>query len=431
MEREVGIELFYTSIPGIGGRLKKYPEDFQVEENIDKDKIEESEGEYTIAKVWSRNWETNRLVRRFSKLLGISRRGISFAGTKDKRAVTTQWMSFHTEPDDLDIIDLKDVEISDIRRSHRPLYIGAHESNTFDIKVREIDLTHDEIKKRTDSIGSEIQDIGGFPNYFGVQRFGTLRPITHLVGKKLIMGDFQGAVKMYIANPMESESGGCREARERLEETWDYKEALSNYPKILTFERSMIHYLAKKTEDYIGALQELPDNLLKMFVHAYQSYLFNKMLSRRLQKGLPLKDALAGDILLPADRNGAPNVDTPVHITDRNLEKASNMVRGGKAYVSAPLFGFSSKFSEGEQGEIEKEIIEKENIDKRDFVIPEISNLSSKGTRRSIFAPVHDLNWSVEPDCFNIKFTLLKGTYATTLLREFMKLPDDKSHLYS
>lgn len=430
MESEVGIEIFYTSSPGIGGRLKKYPEDFQVTENIDKDKIEGGDGEYTIAKVWSRNWETNRLIRRFSKLLGISRRGISFAGTKDKRAVTTQWMSFHKEPEGLDIIDLKDVEISDIRRSHRPLYIGAHESNTFDITVREIDLTPDEIKERTDSIGNEIKDIGGFPNYFGVQRFGTLRPITHLVGKKLIRSDFEGAVKMYIANPMEGESGGCREARERLEETWDYKEALYNYPKILTFERSMIQYLANNPDDYIGALKVLPDNLLKMFIHAYQSYLFNKMLSKRSQDGLPLKDALPGDILLPADRDGAPNVDTPVNITSRNVEKASKMVRDGKAYVSAPLFGFSSKYSEGKQGEIERKIIKDEDIDKRDFVIPEISNLSSKGTRRSIFAPVYDLDWSAS-DCFNIEFTLLKGTYATTLLREFMKLPEDKSYLYS
>lgn len=429
MESEVGLELFYTETPGIGGKLKKYPEDFRVEERIDL--FEETEGEYTIAKVWSRNWETNRLIRKLSQSLNISRDDIAFAGTKDKRAITVQWMSFKTGPENLESLSVKDVEILDKFTSHRSLYIGAHTGNDFEIVVRDLEPSEDEVKDRTDEIGEKIKEHGGFPNWFGVQRFGTIRPITHKIGKMIIDGQFEDAVKLYIANPFEGEDERCYDARERLENDWEYKEALDYYPHMLTFEKRIIRHISNNPDDYVGALKTLPHNLLMMFVHAYQSYLFNKIICGRINRGHPVDDVLAGDILLPADKDGLPNKNTKVEVTERNLKKASSMVKQCKAYVSATLFGSQSSFSGGEMGEIEREIIEEEGVKKDDFIIPRISSISSRGTRREIFSPVKDLELNVEPGGFNISFGLNKGSYATTLLREFMKLPDDQVDRYS
>jgi len=429
MESEVGLELFYTETPGIGGKLKKYPEDFRVEERIDL--FEETEGEYTIAKVWSRNWETNRLVRKLSQSLNISRDDIAFAGTKDKRAITVQWMSFKTDPEKLDSLNLEDVEIQDRFTSHRSLYIGAHTGNDFEIVVRDLEPPQEDVKERTDDIGKKIKEHGGFPNWFGVQRFGTIRPITHKIGKRIIDGKFEDAVKLYIANPFEGEDERCYEARERLENEWVYEEALDYYPDMLTFEKGIIRHLSKNPGDYVGALKTLPHNLLMMFVHAYQSYLFNKIICLRMRKGFPVDDVLVGDILLPADKNGLPNKNTKVEVTERNLDKASSMVKQCKAYVSATLFGCQSKFSKGEMGEIERKVIEDERVEKDDFIIPKISSISSKGTRREIFAPVKKFDWNLESGGLNLNFGLNKGSYATTLLREFMKLPDDQVDRYS
>ncbi len=427
MENKVGLDIFYTDTPGVGGRLKKYPEDFIVDERgID---LQESEGDYTIAKVWARNWETNRLIDEFSRKLEINRDAISFSGTKDKRAITTQWISFEVKPERLEELSIPDVEIKEYFTSHRSLYRGAHKGNSFEVIVRDMD--EEDIEERIDEIGSQLKDIGGFPNWFGVQRFGTLRPITHTVGKCLIMNDFEEAVRTYVANPMEGEEESCYRAREFLEETWDFEEALNRYPDVLTFERKMLMHLAENPRDYIGALRRLPHNLLMMFVHAYQSYLFNRMITERLEEGLQLKDVQVGDFLLPADEDGLPVKSNLVEVEERNLEKASSMVKNGKAYVSAPLFGHKSEFSKGKQGEIEREIIESEDIEREDFIIPRISSISSTGTRREIFAPAGDLQWELKNGGLYLSFYLNKGSYATTLLREFMKLPPEKIKKYS
>ncbi len=430
MEHKAGIELFFTKTEGVGGRLKKYPEDFVVDELID---LPESvdEGEYTIAKVWSRNWETNRLVNSLARELRIDRRQIDFAGTKDKRAITTQWMSFKVQREKMKEVSLRDVEITEAYTAKSNLYIGSHWGNSFDIIVRDMDNDIEGSEELAEGISSELKEAGGFPNWFGVQRFGTIRPITHEIGRLIIEGKYEDAVKLYIAEPMEGESDVCYEAREFLQETWDYKKALEIFPPGLTFERMMIKHLVDEPDDYTGALKRLPGNLLRMFVHAFQSYLFNRMVSLRAKRGIPLNDAAPGDVLLPTDRKGMPNVDTPVEINERNIKKASKMVKEGKAYVSAPLFGFNSKLSSGEQGEIERYVLEEEGIKKKDLIIPELPEISSKGTRRAIFAPITELDWSVDAGGLRLTFSLFKGTYATSLLREFMKLPDEDSKLYS
>ncbi len=429
MERKVGLNCFFTDEEGIGGKLKKYPEDFRVTEEIDI--FDETEGEYTIAKIWSRNWETNRLIKTLANELGISRNDVAFCGTKDKRAITTQWMSFKCDPEKLEGLKIKDVEISSAFTSHRSLNIGLHKGNEFDILIRDMDIKPEIALERAEKIKTKISEKGGFPNWFGVQRFGTLRPITHVVGKKILQADFEGAVKTYVASPKKGEEEEIYKARKSLEKELDPEKGLDNFPKILTFERRILRSLVKKPDDYVSALKTLPHNLLMMFIHAYQSYLFNLMLSLRLEKDLPINDVLIGDMIMPKDKDGLPNKNTIVEVQERNQAKISDMVKKGKAFVSAPLYGHKSDLSKGEQGEIEHEIIEKEGIDKENFIIPEIPSISSTGTRRSILATAQNLNCKLQGNALRITFKLNKGTYATTLLREFMKHPPDKANYYS
>ncbi|MFW6305280.1 MAG: tRNA pseudouridine(13) synthase TruD [Candidatus Saliniplasma sp.] len=429
MENKVGIETFFTDTPGVGGKIKVYPEDFYVCEEIQLPYLKD--GEYTIAKVWSRNWETNRLVLKLAKELGISRDDIAFSGTKDKRAVTIQWMSFKTEPDRVKDIDISDVKINDIRKSHRTLHLGMHKGNDFKIIIRDMRVESEKAVELANRTGGTIIEEGGFPNWFGIQRFGALRPITHEVGRYIVKGDYEKAVKTYIANPIEGENEECKKARSYLERTWDHEGALDIYPQNLHFERSIIKYLKNNPEDYISSLKKLPRNLRMMFVHAYQSYLFNRMVSKRLKEGYPLNDALVGDVLLPADRSGLPNKNTKVEVSEKNIDKASKMVRAGKAYVSGPLIGCHTEFSGGIQGEFEKKLMEEESLEKEDFVIPKLTSLSSTGTRREMFSKVKDLKWNPDRGGLKLEFSLNKGCYATTLLREFMKLPPSQVARYS
>ncbi|MDW5563032.1 MAG: tRNA pseudouridine(13) synthase TruD [Methanomassiliicoccus sp.] len=419
-EAVIGLEIFYSDTPGIGGRLKRTPEDFLVEEISSYPERSEG-GKFTIAKVTAQNWEMNRLVRELSKALGISRDGIGFAGTKDKRAITSQLMSFQAPVDRVMNIRVHQVKVEDAYPAKKPLTIGDLVGNRFHIFAAEPALRGDELRDSLDLTARALKDLGGYPNFFGVQRFGAVRPVTHEVGKWIVRGDFERAVMTYAGNPVPQENEEAREARRTLEEERDFQRALDYFPRTLTFERTAIGYLARNPGDYVGALQVLPPNLQMMFVHAYQSYLFNRMVSERVRRKLPLNRPLVGDVVLPADRLGLPDHDRGVPVTAGNLDLVERQVRNGRAFVSAVLFGSESVLCQGEMGEIERKVIEEESLESKDFMVPFLHQCSSKGNRREILGRIGDLDYEVGDEGVRFSFSLNKGCYATSLLREFMK----------
>lgn len=419
-ESELGLEVFLTEgIPGIGGKLRKTPEDFQVDE-ISILPPADPEGKFVIAKVWHRNWEANRLVRRLGSNLRIGRAKVGFAGTKDGRSVSTQLMSFNAPIEAVQSLAIPDVEIHDAYRARRMISIGDLVGNRFKIGVADIDAGVD-AKAICDSVKAKLDSIGGFPNFFGIQRFGSVRPITHLIGKDLIRSDFEGAVMRYVANPMDEEGSEANDARRALQETRDFERAFREFPMKLSFERTMIGHIKDKPADYVGALRLLPYNLLMMFVHAYQSFLFNRILSERIRKGMSLREPEVGDLVLPLSKTNVPDHDNSILVSVDNLEKATRNAKEGKAFVSGLLYGTESVFADGRMGEIERKIVEAEEISKLDFQIVGLREASSKGSRREILSSYKDLAINVGEGETTFQFTLTKGCYATTLLREFMK----------
>ena len=424
-ERKIGIEVFYTDIEGIGGKLRSKPEDFRVIE-IPKDISADEEGNYIILKVTSKNWETNILVRELARRLGISRKRISFAGTKDRRAVTTQLFSIYYPDKELPEIKIKDIEIEFVCRSNRRIEIGDLIGNEFQIVIRDVEVGKEEAKKRIDEINKELKEIGGFPNFYGFQRFGSLRPVTHIVGKEIVKGDFDKAVDLYLTYTTDKEDETYRLARERFSKERDISKALSYFPKHLNFELTLLNEL-RKGKNAIEALQSLPKNLLMMFLYAYQSYIFNRILSERIKRKLPLGEAIEGDLIVPVSKYGEEEDIIPVN--NRNIEKVNRMIRSGKAAVTGAIVGYDVRFAEGEMGEIEKRIVEEESIDVRDFIVPEIPFLSSKGGRRALVSPYKDFSYRfLDNSSVEMKFFLRKGSYATSLLREFMKSRDIRNY---
>ncbi len=440
-EKKLGLEVFFTDTPGMGGKIKIVAEDFIVEE-ISLEPERKENGNFTIARIKSKNWETNKLVRELSRALGISRKRICFAGTKDKRAVTTQLFCFQASKEIISKLSLPDVEILDLYTSAKPVEIGNLIGNEFEVLIRNIALPAEKVKTIVENVNEIILAAGGFPNFYGVQRFGAVRPITHIVGKYILEGNFEKALLTYTAEPIKGEHPEAFEARKFLKESYDFKKALSVYPKELIFERAIIHYLAKESTDYIGALRQLPKNLLMMFIHSYQSYLFNRILSERLRRNYPLGEALIGDLVLTVDKYNLPCHNSWVKAEERNIPKLNARIKEGKAFVSGVIFGAESEFAEGVQGEIESKIIAEEKIKREDFIIPAMPELSSKGERRNLIAPLKALDYKINEDSLHsaiqnstlraplkqlrlqsilLKFQLQKGCYATSLLREFMK----------
>ena len=420
IEKEVGMEVYLTSAPGSGGRLRLFPEDFYVEElSLPPPRVDD--GRYVAIRARIRNWETNRLVREIARSMGISRHRIGFAGTKDKRGVKVQFITVLASMEQVLAISLGDMEIMEAYPTDRPLELGQLLGNRFDIVLR--GAAKDSVPGALAAVSGELEMAGGFPNFFGIQRFGALRPVTHIAGERIVRGDLQGAVMAYLGRPMEAESEPTRLARARLEREMDFAAAADYFPRQLGFERSMIHHLQSRPGDWAGALRQLPPNLLMMFVHAYQSAIFNRVLSQRIKAGIPLKEPVLGDIVLPVDELGRPDHDHHVLVEAHNLGRVQQKARAGKAHVSGVLFGLESSFGSGPMGEIERAAVEQEHLGPRDFLVPDLPEASSKGTRRELlvrFAP-GEPQIIREGDAVRFRFSLPRGCYATALLREYMK----------
>ena len=419
-EKELGMLYYLTSSQGTGGRLKSLAEDFVVIE-IQTDKPIVENGKYTLADVTTKNWETNRLVRLLAKSMRISREKIKFAGTKDKRAITTQRMSFECEPSRLDFVNFKDIEITNIRQTNSPVKIGELIGNQFKIRVRNCTVDKNKLDETLESISTEIENNKGFPNYFGVQRFGASRPITHIVGEKIVRGDIKGAVETYLFQESPFEETELNEIRNQLKKmNGDYSNLDIELPKIMGYEIVLLEHLKKYPEDYKGSISKLPSNLQMMFTHAYQSYLFNQTISERMSRGYSLTKPIVGDTVIPKN-NGVPAHDQPSIVNEKNIRLIEKQMEKGRVVIASTVFGSDGAFSEHEAGEIERKIIEKANISKEDFIVPGLQNCSAKGNWREIICDVNDLKYSRVEDDYEVSFSLTKGNYATCLMREFLK----------
>jgi tRNA pseudouridine13 synthase len=299
--------------------------------------------------------------------------------------------------------------------------------NSFHIGISAISHSRSVIRKWIAQVVEELESAGGAPNFFGHQRFGTTRPITHLVGKAIVKKDFNDAVTLFLAKPSPHEHPSSREAREALQTTHDFKEASHNFPKQLRYEHILLRHLTEKPDDYVGAVKRLPIKLQELFIQAYQSYLFNRFLSKRIASGLGLNKAEVGDYVVNVERSGLPMVTMHKMADAGNLAEINEMIQAGKMRLALPLVGFRQRTSQAIQGEIEKQILEEEDIRPENFKIKVMPEIAGRGELRTAITPLN--NFSLDEIHFDSKrnnrakvsFMLYRGSYATIILRELMK----------
>jgi tRNA pseudouridine13 synthase len=450
LEKQIGIEVYATSSAGIGGTIRENVEDFVVEEMlVDGSKAQTealescadrqvlgcstARNRYLLCIMVKRNWDTLVAVKKIANQLGIASGQIHIAGIKDAKALTAQHLTIEdASPEQVQKIHVKDIEIHQLGYTRNKLSAYYLLGNSFHIRIKAINHSKPAIKKRITKTVEELKAIGGIPNFFGHQRFGTTRPITHLVGKAIIKANLKKAAMLFLAKPSHYEHPSSRRARQELQSTQDFEQALKDFPKQLRYERSMLSHLVKHPDDFAGAFRTLPFKLQEMFIQAYESYLFNKFLSRRIAMGLLLNTAEVGDYFVAIERSGLPM--PAVHGTV-NLEKRTeinNSMQTGKLRLAIPLIGFKQHPSQGAQGEIEKRILEEEHLSPQDFRIPTMPEVSTRGRLRAAITPINDfsadeITRDTNKPCrheVRATFMLYRGSYATILLRELMKPRD-------
>lgn len=447
LEKLIGIEVYATNSLGIGGTIRQRAEDFVVEEVlVDGSKAEVSlskgyighrvlgsssvKDRYLLCVLIKRNWDTFLALRAVAEQLGIRSGHIQIAGIKDAKAVTAQHITVEgVSAEEIQKVRVKDIEVCPIgfvRSKVSPYFLLG---NNFCIIISAINNSKSTIKKRLAKAIEELETIGGVPNFFGHQRFGTTRPITHLVGKGIVEGNFRKAAMLFLAKPSPREHPESRQARETLQTTQDFKQALKNFPKQLRYERLMLKHLARKPDDFVGAFRRLPIKLRELFSQAYQAYLFNRFLSERIKDGLPLDTAEVGDYVVNVERSGLPMPKMHKISSAETVTEINKSIHVGKMRFAIPLIGFKQLPSQGIQGETERKILEEEGVSPENFKIDAIPETSARGGLRTALTPLNNFVLEesskdfTDPSKLKVKvsFMLHRGCYATIVLRELMK----------
>lgn len=281
------------------GHIKLFPEDFIVEEvsssgvqhSIDARNdppilTETAENARTVwANLVKMGLDTIEVVNELSSLLGLEKKFIGIAGIKDKHALTSQAISFRgITPEKLAAVAAPNFFLKNIFTGKGALQIGDLAGNRFTIFVR----TQENIDES--KITAHLRDLeeNGFWNFFYLQRFGVPRLMSHKLGLLILQGRFEDTIKAALCHPGNREIQYMQNFRKTLTPLWRNWPALlqKTEPLAYTFrsERRMLEFLAEHPNDFIGALDQIPEQI-KLWVYAYASFLFNKTLSRLIQSG--------------------------------------------------------------------------------------------------------------------------------------------------
>lgn len=441
-------ETYVTKEKGIGGTIRNRYEDFYVEEIPIESLLPLDEGPNVWIWIEKIGRTTLDVLMDISRDLHISRKRMGFAGMKDKKAITRQWICISNMDSEEQLEEVKalngeiyNTKFLKVVRGQKKLRMGQLEGNKFKILIKDINPEFSTYKEAADAANNIFKklEIIGVPNYFGWQRFGKPRTNTHLVGKALVDNNIKEAVRLYIGNPYEEEPYEVKLARKAYDEG-NIEKSFELMPKGMRYERMMLKELVKDenklkksiradfNEDspdynsdkldnveltdksYKKAIFTLPKPLQRMFVHAYQSFLFNKTVSNRVAMGI--NKYIEGDII----------IDTEEHlIHDESPEKLQEMINNFEANPTSPLYGTKVPFAEGIVGKMEKDVLKNENLKKEDFECPKTPKLGSHGLRRGMRFKVWDASAQATEDGVMTEFSINKGSYATAVLREVMK----------
>jgi tRNA pseudouridine13 synthase len=388
-----------AELPGIGGRIKVYNADFWVEEIPLY--LPCGRGEHTYVTIEKEGLSTFRAIRQIARALGINPRTVGCAGLKDARAVTVQTISVgDVAPSRIRALDLPGIRVLDVSRHTNKLRTGHLRGNRFTIRVREV-------SENAMPAAQAILDVlcqRGVPNYFGEQRFG-VRGDTHLLGRELVRKDAETFVRRFVGMPHPAETPRIRRARQLCEEG-ELALSLGVWPRHMEHERRVVQSLLDHPGDWTRAVRGIPNKMRKFYVSAYQSALFNRVLTSRLET---VDRLLVGDLAWIHGKGAVFVVDDP----DVEQPRADRL----EISPSGPLYGYKLTVALGAPGESERRVLAEEELELEDW---RVRGIKLKGARRPLRFPLREVKTWYD-DGLMLSFALPSGCYATTVLAEVIK----------
>ena len=321
-------------------------------------------GDYLHFSIYKENRDTMEVIAHLTRALQRKPQDFQFAGTKDRRAITVQRASvYRVHAEQMVAVgrNLKHASTGNYQHQKQGLDLGDLMGNEFVITLRDCQfdgLRETDTEQRLRLAQKRVQDAAkhlsdeGFINYFGMQRFGTFATRTDAVGLKMLKGDFKGAVADILAfepgalaaakDPMPSDTTFSSDDKARawaidnFQCTGKSRAALEELPRKFSAEAAIIRHLGNYNHrnDFKGALQFVPRNLRLMYVHAYQSLVWNLAASARWAHFG--KDIVEGDLVLVNDHKDKGGNDHTIE-TKEELDSDGAVVVHPAAHDSSTI----------------------------------------------------------------------------------------------
>ena len=395
--------------PGVGGTLRRRPEDFFVQE---LPLYEPSgEGGHVVVEVQKIGLTTRQAIKRIADELGIDERNVGYAGLKDRHALTRQLLSVPAEGG-VDEERVMTMRVEGIfpqwaARHGNKLRVGHLSGNRFAVKIR--DVYPPDVTKLRPVLDQLSRD--GLPNYYGEQRFGVdaERP-TDALGLTLIRGDLEGFLKLFLGGDDSREDVA---AVRRLYDAGDLPAALEAWPRNVQPERRTLQALVEAGKP-ARAIRAIDKKTLRFYKSAAQSRVFNEVVADRLRTGL-LSTLRDGDV---AAKHNDDNLRTGGMFLVEDAAVEQPRCERWEVSPTGPMFGRKMRKPAGETAEAERAAAERLGVSVADFD-------SETGDRRPLRVRPRDTTLAAGSDDdgghITVAFTLPAGSFATTLLRELMK----------
>jgi len=388
LDEEIGIIVYSTEFAGCGGKIRTQNDDFLVSEVLSK-KVESSITDkpgYTVYKLEKCGIDTNHALNDVFKKHGLRLKAL---GLKDASAITEQYVCSMNKSQSIDSFTNKKYSLKRVGFVQKPLSKKDMLGNRFTIKITD-----------AKSNITEFSEFDKVLNFYGYQRFGAKRPVTHKIGKALVQRNFDEAINLLLTFTSEHDSQENNELRQQLADKHAFTRLYEKIPPQMDLERIVVNELAKQG-DLLTAIRALPISIRRLYVQAYQSFIFNKTLSMAFLDGEDLFLPKENDVCY--DKNGL----------------IGRFVNDPEQRLAVPFVGYSYFKKTRFDYQISK-ILKEEEITPKDFFIREMQEISSEGGFRQ--ASVKATSYTVNNNA--VSFTLSRGSFATIVLREIMKPVD-------
>ncbi|MFL6434632.1 MAG: tRNA pseudouridine(13) synthase TruD [Nitrososphaeraceae archaeon] len=401
-----GIHCYCTDFDGICGFIKQNYTSFRVSEIIDDSfltdlsLVQNHTHKFPLYILDKRNIDSNHALFEIKRALGIR---LKILGIKDSKATTKQYASSEQTTRNITreaktqhtLLVLKGFSKMPLRKAY--LY-----GNDFTITIN---------NTKSSDISDFVPQLRNIANFYGLQRFGSKRLITHLVGREIVKRNFKKAIELLLSYTTEYDSPRTREIREKSRDPKNYSQILKQLPKGMDIEYQVISALINGRGS-VAALRSIPIVIRRLFVQAYQAYLFNNCLSIAILDRENISACKEGDLCFEMK---GQLIFGKIRKYNSNTDFASDVA------PAIRLVGYTFQPNKGRFEVITRRIMQEESITEKDFYIKEMQELSAPGGFRQ--APLWCKDFSYM-DSLILHFKLPKGSYATTLLRELMK-PED------